>query len=300
MSEVASADQITITLPDGSARTHARGVTGAEVAADIGPGLAKAALAVKVDGEIRDLGRPIDADSALAIITIKDEDALELIRHDAAHVLAEAVQELFPGTQITFGPSTEDGFYYDFHREEPFSTEDFETIEKKMEEIVSRDEQIIREVWTKDEVREFFTKEGESFKAEWVGELPEGEDITMYRQGDWVDLCRGPHLPSTGKLPKAFKLMRVAGAYWRGDAANPQLQRIYGTAWRNEKELKAHLLMIEEAEKRDHRRIGREMNLFHIQEEASVRCSGTPMAGRSIAWPRITCARVSMMRDISK
>jgi len=268
MSEVASADQITITLPDGSARTHARGVTGAEVAADIGPGLAKAALAVKVDGEIRDLGRPIDADSALAIITIKDEDALELIRHDAAHVLAEAVQELFPGTQITFGPSTEDGFYYDFHREEPFSTEDFETIEKKMEEIVSRDEQIIREVWTKDEVREFFTKEGESFKAEWVGELPEGEDITMYRQGDWVDLCRGPHLPSTGKLPKAFKLMRVAGAYWRGDAANPQLQRIYGTAWRNEKELKAHLLMIEEAEKRDHRRIGREMNLFHIQEEA--------------------------------
>jgi threonyl-tRNA synthetase len=268
MSEAESADQITITLPDGSARTHARGVTGAEVAADIGPGLAKAALAVKVDGEIRDLGRPIDADSALAIITIKDEDALELIRHDAAHVLAEAVQELFPGTQITFGPSTEDGFYYDFHREEPFSTEDFETIEKKMEEIVSRDEQIIREVWTKDEVREFFTKEGESFKAEWVGELPEGEDITMYRQGDWVDLCRGPHLPSTGKLPKAFKLMRVAGAYWRGDAANPQLQRIYGTAWRNEKELKAHLLMIEEAEKRDHRRIGREMNLFHIQEEA--------------------------------
>jgi threonyl-tRNA synthetase len=268
MSEVVSADQITITLPDGSARTHARGVTGAEVAADIGPGLAKAALAVKVDGEIRDLGRPIDADSALAIITIKDEDALELIRHDAAHVLAEAVQELFPVTQITFGPSTEDGFYYDFHREEPFSTEDFETIEKKMEEIVSRDEQIIREVWTKDEVREFFTKEGESFKAEWVGELPEGEDITMYRQGDWVDLCRGPHLPSTGKLPKAFKLMRVAGAYWRGDAANPQLQRIYGTAWRNEKELKAHLLMIEEAEKRDHRRIGREMNLFHIQEEA--------------------------------
>jgi threonyl-tRNA synthetase len=268
MSDLASADQITITLPDGSARTHARGVTGAEVAADIGPGLAKAALAVKVDGEIRDLGRPIEADSELAIVTLKDDDALELIRHDAAHVLAEAVQELFPGTQITFGPATEDGFYYDFHREEPFSTEDFETIEKKMEEIVSRDEQIVREVWTKDEVRDFFAEEGETFKAEWVGELPEGEDITMYRQGDWVDLCRGPHLPSTGKLPKAFKLMRVAGAYWRGDAANPQLQRIYGTAWRNEKELQAHLTMIEEAEKRDHRRIGREMNLFHIQEEA--------------------------------
>lgn len=268
MSEVASADQITITLPDGSARTHARGVTGAEIAADIGPGLAKAALAVKVDGEIRDLDRPIESDAALALITIKDDDALELIRHDAAHVLAEAVQEIFPGTQITFGPATEDGFYYDFHREEPFSTEDFETIEKKMEEIVGRDEEIIREVWSQDQVREFFVEQGETFKAEWVGELPTDYEITMYRQGDWVDLCRGPHLPSTGKLPKAFKLMKLAGAYWRGDAANPQLQRIYGTAWRNEKELKAHLTMIEEAEKRDHRRIGREMNLFHIQEEA--------------------------------
>ncbi|MGY8957300.1 MAG: threonine--tRNA ligase [Alphaproteobacteria bacterium] len=268
MSDLASADQITITLPDGSTRTHARGVTGAEVAADIGPGLAKAALAVKVDGEMRDLNRAIEADAQLAIVTIKDDDALELIRHDAAHVLAEAVQELFPGTQITFGPSTEDGFYYDFHREEQFSTEDFEAIEKKMEEIVGRDEAIEREVWTHDEVREFFTKQGETFKAEWVTELPADEAITMYRQGDWVDLCRGPHLPSTGKLPKAFKLMKLAGAYWRGDSANPQLQRIYGTAWRNEKELKAHLTMIEEAEKRDHRRIGREMNLFHIQEEA--------------------------------
>ena len=268
MSDLASADQITITLPDGSTRTHARGVTGAEVAADIGPGLAKAALAVKVDGEMRDLNRAIEADAQLAIVTIKDDDALELIRHDAAHVLAEAVQELFSGTQITFGPSTEDGFYYDFHREEQFSTEDFEAIEKKMEEIVGRDEAIEREVWIHEEVREFFTKQGETFKAEWVTELPADEAITMYRQGDWVDLCRGPHLPSTGKLPKAFKLMKLAGAYWRGDSANPQLQRIYGTAWRNEKELKAHLTMIEEAEKRDHRRIGREMNLFHIQEEA--------------------------------
>jgi threonyl-tRNA synthetase len=268
MSEAASAEQITITLPDGSARTHARAVTGAVVAADIGPGLAKAALAVKVDGEIRDLARPIEADAQLAIITIKDDAALELIRHDAAHVLAEAVQELFPGTQITFGPATDDGFYYDFHREEPFSTEDFENIEKKMVEIVGRDEEIIREVWSQDQVREFFTKQGETFKAEWVDELPGDDEITMYRQGDWTDLCRGPHLPSTGKLPKAFKLMRVAGAYWRGDSANPQLQRIYGTAWRNEKELKAHLNMIEEAEKRDHRRIGREMDLFHIQEEA--------------------------------
>ncbi|MDE0779608.1 MAG: threonine--tRNA ligase [Alphaproteobacteria bacterium] len=268
MSEAASADQITITLPDGSTRTHARGVTGAAIAADIGPGLAKAALAVKVDGEIRDLARPIEADAQLAVITIKDDDALELIRHDAAHVLAEAVQELFPGTQITFGPATDDGFYYDFHREEPFSTEDFENIEKKMEEIVGRDEEIIREVWSQDQVREFFNKQGETFKAEWVDELPRDDEITMYRQGDWIDLCRGPHLPSTGKLPKAFKLMRVAGAYWRGDSANPQLQRIYGTAWRNEKELKSHLNMIEEAEKRDHRRIGREMDLFHIQEEA--------------------------------
>ncbi len=268
MSDPAHADQITITLPDGSARTHARGVTGADIAADIGPGLAKAALAVKVDGEIRDLNRPIEADAELAIVTIKDEDALELIRHDAAHVLAEAVQELFPGTQITFGPATDDGFYYDFHREEPFSTEDFEAIEKKMAEIVGRDEEIVREVWSKDEVRKFFAKEGETFKAEWVGELPDAEDITMYRQGDWIDLCRGPHLPSTGKLPKAFKLMKLAGAYWRGDASNPQLQRIYGTAWRNEKELKSYLTMLEEAEKRDHRRIGREMGLFHIQEEA--------------------------------
>ena len=268
MSQAASAEQITITLPDGSARTHMRGVTGADIAADIGPGLAKAALAVKLDGEVRDLNRPINVDAKLEIVTIKDDDALELIRHDAAHVLAEAVQELFPDTQITFGPATEDGFYYDFHRDTPFSTEDFEAIEKKMEEIVGRDEAIVREIWSREQVREFFAKEGETFKAEWVGELPEGEDITMYRQGDWVDLCRGPHLPSTGKLPRAFKLMKLAGAYWRGDAKNPQLQRIYGTAWRNEKELNSYLTMLEEAEKRDHRRIGREMGLFHIQEEA--------------------------------
>jgi threonyl-tRNA synthetase len=268
MADAAPNDRITITLPDGSARTHARGVTGAEVAADIGPGLAKAALAVKIDGEMRDLARPIEADANVAIVTMKDPDALELIRHDAAHVLAEAVQELFPGTQITFGPSTEDGFYYDFHRDEPFSTEDFAAIEKKMAEIVARDETIVREVWSRDDVRAHFAAEGETFKAEWVGELPDGEDITMYRQGDWIDLCRGPHLPSTGRLPKAFKLMKLAGAYWRGDAANAQLQRIYGTAWRDEKELNAYLTMLEEAEKRDHRRIGREMGLFHIQEEA--------------------------------
>tara|TARA_A100001037_G_scaffold115862_1_gene105468 strand:- start:18 stop:1970 length:1953 start_codon:yes stop_codon:yes gene_type:complete len=268
MVDPAEINQITISLPDGSARTFVGPVTGAEIAADIGSGLAKAALAVKVDGEVRDLARPIEADAEIAIVTSKDDDALELIRHDAAHVLAEAVQELFPGTQITFGPATEDGFYYDFHRAEPFSSDDFAAIEKKMEEIVDRDEEIIREVWSRDKVRAFFEEQGETFKAEWVGELPEGEDITMYRQGDWIDLCRGPHLPSTGRLPKAFKLMKLAGAYWRGDAANDQLQRIYGTAWRNPKELKAHLTMIEEAEKRDHRRIGREMDLFHFQDEA--------------------------------
>jgi threonyl-tRNA synthetase len=269
MAEAAPA-QVTIRLPDGSARRHARGVTGAEIAADIGPGLAKAALAMRLDGELVDLDRPIEADAAVELITLKSDDAtvLELIRHDAAHVLAAAVQELFPGTQITFGPATEDGFYYDFVRDEPFSTEDFAAIEKRMAEIVARDEKIEREVWSREEVCAFFEQKGESFKAEWVGELPAGEDITMYRQGGWIDLCRGPHLPSTGRLPKAFKLMKLAGAYWRGDAANAQLQRIYGTAWRNEKELDAYLTMLEEAEKRDHRRLGREMELFHIQEEA--------------------------------
>ena len=269
MNENMAKKEIEITLPDGSVRRFAERVTGADVAASIGPGLAKAALAVRVNGELRDLARPITEDTHLEIVTIKDDAALELIRHDAAHILAEAVQELYPGTQITFGPATDDGFYYDFHREVPFTPEDFEAIEKKMAEIVDRDEAIVREVWDRDDAVGFFKKEGESFKAEWVGELPSDEDLTMYRQGDWIDMCRGPHLPSTGKLPKAFKLMRVAGAYWRGDASNPQLQRIYGTAWRNDKELKAHLHMLEEAAKRDHRRLGREMGLFHIQEEAA-------------------------------
>ena len=266
----AEAAQVTIRLPDGSARSYARGVTGADIAADIGPGLAKAALAMKLDGVLVDLSRPVEADAAIELVTLKSDDATvyELIRHDAAHVMAEAVQELFPGTQITFGPSTEDGFYYDFHRAEPFTPEDFAAIEKRMAEIVGRDEKIEREVWSRDDVRAFFAEKGETFKAEWVGELPAGEDISMYRQGDWVDLCRGPHLPSTGKLPKAFKLMKLAGAYWRGDARNPQLQRIYGTVWRDEKELKAYLTLLDEAEKRDHRRLGREMDLFHIQEEA--------------------------------
>ncbi|MHA1537193.1 MAG: threonine--tRNA ligase, partial [Alphaproteobacteria bacterium] len=259
---------VTITLPDGSEKSFPGPVTGAEIAGAIGPGLAKAALAIKVDGEIQDLGREIAGDATVAIITIKSDEALELIRHDAAHILAQAVQELFEGTQITFGPATQDGFYYDFHREAPFSTEDFERIEARMAEIVDRDEPIVRQVWDRKKAISYFKQAGESFKAEWVGELPADGDITVYGQGDWLDLCRGPHLPSTGKLPKAFKLTKLAGAYWRGDASKPQLQRIYGTAWRDRKELGAYLLRIEEAEKRDHRRLGREMDLFHLQEEA--------------------------------
>lgn len=260
---------VAITLPDGSVRSYDSQITAGEVAAEIGPGLAKAAMVAKVNGELWDLDRAITEDADIALITDKnEEEALDVLRHDAAHVLAMAVQELFPGTQITFGPSIEDGFYYDFHRKEPFSTDDFEVIEKRMGEIVDRNVPIVREVWTRDEVAKFFKEKGESFKAEWVYELPEGDEITMYRQGDWVDLCRGPHLRTTKQLGKSFKLMKLAGAYWRGDANNPQLQRIYGTVWRNDKELKAYLTRIEEAEKRDHRKLGREMNLFHIQEEA--------------------------------
>ena len=260
---------VAITLPDGSVRSYDNPVSGAEIAASIGPGLAKAAMVVKVDGELWDLDRTIDTDANVAIITDKQEDdALEVLRHDCAHLLAMAVQELYPGTQITFGPATEEGFYYDFFRDEPFSTEDFDAIEKRMAEIVDRNIPIVREVWDRDAVAAFFKEKGEAFKAEWVMELPEGEDITMYRQGDWIDLCRGPHLATTGRIGKAFKLMKLAGAYWRGDARNPQLQRIYGTCWRNDKELKAYLTRIEEAEKRDHRKLGKEMDLFHIQEEA--------------------------------
>jgi threonyl-tRNA synthetase len=260
---------LTITLPDGAKREFPGPVTGAELAASIGPGLAKAALAIKFDGKVRDLSTVIAADAKVEIVTRTHADALELLRHDCAHVLAEAVQELYPGTQITFGPSTETGFYYDFFRNEPFSPEDFAAIEKKMKEIVDRDEAITREIWTRDQAVEYFKTIGERFKAEWIGEIPADEDISIYRQGQWLDLCTGPHLPSTGKLGKAFKLMKVAGAYWRGDANNPQLQRIYGTCWADEKQLAAYLLQLEEAEKRDHRRLGREMNLFHQQEEAT-------------------------------
>lgn len=266
-----------IKLPDGSVREMPEGSTPADVAAAIGPGLAKAALAARIDGELRDINRPFEGDSNLALVTSKDEkDALELVRHDFAHVLAEAVQKLYPGTQITFGPATDDGFYYDFAPAAgrgPFTDEDLPAIEEEMRRIIAADEPLVREVWRREDVRALFQKQGESFKAEWVMELPEGEPITMYRSGQgegaWIDLCRGPHLASTGKLdPQAFKLTHVSGAYWRGDQNNPMLSRIYGTAWLNKKQLAEHLVRLEEAAKRDHRKIGREMDLFHLQAEA--------------------------------
>ena len=259
---------IKVTLPDGAVREYADGASPYDVAVSISNSLAKKALAAKVDGELYDLTRPLEGDAELALITAKDPEGLELIRHDAAHVLAQAVQELFPGTQVTIGPVIDDGFYYDFAREEPFSTEDFEAIEKKMAEIVDADYPIIREVWDKDEAIKTFKSIGEDYKAQIIDDIiPPGEPITVYKQGEWFDLCRGPHLPSTGKLPKAFKLMKLAGAYWRGDSQNEMLQRMYGTAWANEKDLKAHLHRLEEAEKRDHRKLARQMDLFHMQEE---------------------------------
>ena len=249
-------------------RSFSEAVSGADLAADIGPGLAKAALAMRVNGELTDLATTITTDSDVALVTAKDDDGLELLRHDAAHVMAEAVQELFPDTQVTIGPVIENGFFYDFAREKPFTLDDLELIEKRMQEIVDRNEEIVREVWERDDAIKYFNDAGETYKAEIIQGLPEGEAVSIYKQGNWLDLCRGPHLPSTGKLGKAFKLMKLAGAYWRGDHRNEMLQRIYGTCWANEKQLKAHLLMLEEAEKRDHRKIGREMNLFHLQEEA--------------------------------
>jgi threonyl-tRNA synthetase len=259
---------ISIRLPDGSERAFDAPPTGADVALSIGAGLAKAALAVKVDGEMRDLARTIGHDANIEIITAKSPEALELLRHDAAHVMAEAVQELYPDTQVTIGPAIENGFYYDFARDEPFKPEDLEKIEAKMREIVQRDETITREVWDRDEAIAWFREQGEAYKAEIIADLPQGEPISVYRQGGFVDLCRGPHLPSTGKLGKAFKLMKLAGAYWRGDSNNAMLQRIYGTAWTHEKELKTYLTQLEEAEKRDHRRLGKQLDLFHIQDEA--------------------------------
>jgi len=269
---------VKISLPDGSIREMPRGTTAADVAAAIGPGLAKAALAATVNGELRDLARPIEHDSALALVTARDEVlALELARHDYAHVLAEAVQALWPDTQITFGPATDDGFYYDFApgARGPFTEDDLPAIEEKMREIIRADKPLTREVWQRDRLVDWFSAHGESFKAQWAAELPEGEELTVYRTGaldspdGWLDLCRGPHLPSTGKLdPAAFKLTRVSGAYWRGDQANAMLSRIYGTGWLNKKQLAEHLQRLEEAAKRDHRKLGREMDLFHLQEEA--------------------------------
>jgi threonyl-tRNA synthetase len=258
-----------VTLPDGSQRSYPQPVTVYAVAADIGPGLAKATLAGKVNGKMVDASYPIDSDVELAIVTAKDDDALELIRHDAAHVMAQAVQELYPGTQVTIGPAIDNGFYYDFAREQPFTPEDLQKIEARMAEIVKRDLPIQREVWSREAAMKTFADKGEHYKVEIIDAIiPEGEELSVYRQGEWFDVCRGPHLPSTGKLPKAFKLMSVAGAYWRGDSRNPMLQRIYGTAWRNKDELKAYLQRLEEAEKRDHRKLGKAMDLFHTQEEA--------------------------------
>ena len=257
-----------IKLPDGSVRSYDEPVTGLAVAESIGAGLAKAAVAVRVNGELTDLSRPIETDADLEIVTRNTPDGLEILRHDAAHVLAEAVKELYPETQVTIGPAIENGFYYDFARETPFTPEDFEVIEKRMAEIVDRDEPIVREVWSRDQAVEFFKGIGEHYKAELIAAIPGDEPITIYRQGDWLDLCRGPHLPSTGRLGKAFKLMKLAGAYWRGDSNNAMLQRMYGTAWADEKQLKVHLHNLAEAEKRDHRKLGREMDLFHLQEEA--------------------------------
>ncbi|MEB3416473.1 threonine--tRNA ligase [Alteriqipengyuania sp. WL0013] len=263
-----------ISLPDGSVREVERGATPADIAAAIGPGLAKAAIAARVDGELRDINRPFEGDAELALVTARDEeDALELARHDFAHVLAEAVQSLFPGTQITFGPATDDGFYYDVKApegREPFSMDDLPAIEEEMRRIIKADKPLRREVWSREDLIAKWEADGETFKAEWARELPEGEELTVYHSGDdWLDMCRGPHLASTGKLdPQAFKLMRVAGAYWRGDQNNAQLTRIYGTGWLNKKQLNAHLVRLEEAAKRDHRKLGREMDLFHLQEEA--------------------------------
>jgi threonyl-tRNA synthetase len=259
---------IVVTLPDGSRREFSGPLTGAELAAAIGPGLAKAAIAVKIDGKPRDLDAVIDRNASVAIVTRDMPEGVEILRHDAAHVMAEAVKELYPETQVTFGPATETGFYYDFARDAPFTPEDLARIEERMHEIVRRDEPISREVWDRDKAIAFFDSIGERYKAEYIGEIPPEAEISLYRQGGFVDLCIGPHLPSTGRLGQAFKLMNVAGAYWRGDPNNAQLQRVYGTAWPSQKQLEEYLFRLEEAERRDHRKLGRELDLFHLQEEA--------------------------------
>ena len=260
------ASAVSLTFPDGSKREYPAGTTGREVAESISKSLAKKAVAIALDGELTDLSDPV-RDGALEIVTRTDPRALELIRHDTAHVMAEAVQELFPGTQVTIGPVIENGFYYDFARNQPFTPEDLPVIEKKMKEIIARNKPFTKEVWSRDEARRVFEDKGEAYKVELIEAIPADQDLKIYRQGDWFDLCRGPHMASTGQIGTAFKLMKVAGAYWRGDSNNTMLTRIYGTAWAEQAELDAYLHMLEEAEKRDHRRLGREMDLFHFQEE---------------------------------
>src|SRR5579883_625700 len=259
---------ISVTFPDGASRTFTPGVSGFEIAKSISPSLAKRAVAMALDGVLRDLADPVTNDTRIEFITREDPRALELIRHDAAHVLAEAVQTLFPGTQVTIGPVIENGFYYDFYRAEPFTPEDFPAIEKKMAEIIASDKPFTKEIWTREKARSWFETHGEAFKVELVDSIPGDEDLKIYKQGEWLDLCRGPHMTSTGKIGTAFKLMKVAGAYWRGDSTKPMLQRIYATAFATQEELAAYLKQLEEAERRDHRRLGREMDLFHFQEEA--------------------------------
>ncbi|ACB95979.1 threonine--tRNA ligase [Beijerinckia indica] len=258
---------ISVTFPDGAARQFEPGVSGVDIAKSISPSLAKKALAMSLNGTLSDLADKVDRDARIEFITRDDPRGLDLIRHDAAHVMAEAVQTLYPGTQVTIGPVIENGFYYDFYRNEPFTPADFAAIEKKMGEIIARDKPFTKEVWSRDEAKAWFETHGEAFKVELVDSIPGNEDLKIYRQGEWLDLCRGPHLPSTGKIGTAFKLMKVAGAYWRGDHTKPMLQRIYATAFANKQELDAYLKQLEEAEKRDHRRLGREMDLFHFQEE---------------------------------
>jgi threonyl-tRNA synthetase len=267
--DAAAPHPITLTLPDGATRTFETPVTGAQVAASIGAGLAKAALAIKLDGKVRDLSHLISHDARIAIVTRDSADGIELLRHDAAHVMAEAVKSLYPETQVTIGPSIENGFYYDFARDTPFTPDDLAAIEAKMREIIKADKPFTREEWDRDEAVTFFKGIGEDYKAEIIEAIPSTEPLSIYRQGEFLDLCRGPHAPSTGRIGQGFKLMKLAGAYWRGDSRNPMLQRIYGTAWPSEKELQQYLFQIEEAEKRDHRRLGRELDLFHLQEEAA-------------------------------
>ena len=261
-------EKIIITFPDGNKKEVNKGINGLELASQISKSLAKESVAIKLNNEIKDIILPINSDASVAILKRDNEETLELIRHDCAHVMAEAVQELYPGTQVTIGPAIENGFYYDFARNEPFTLSDLPKIEKKMHEIIQRNESFIREVWSKDKVIKYFKDKGENYKVELINDLPANEEISIYKQGNWLDLCRGPHMVSTKHIGKAFKLMKVAGAYWRGDSSNAMLTRIYGTAWATEKELEQHLSQIEEAEKRDHRKLGKEMDLFHFQEEA--------------------------------